>query len=92
MLSTQTKTQPSQRLLAELQRRGPAGATTTELIKKLKIRPRQMGPLFAVLARTQPGIYHLNSSGRYVYGKKRGRTVAIGAANTTRRSTTNRRG
>jgi hypothetical protein len=95
MPSIQTKLPPSQQLVAELQRRGREGATTTELIKKLKIRPKQMGPLFAVLTRTQPGIYHVNASGRYVYGKKRGRTAAIkasGSAGTTRRSTTNRRG
>lgn len=95
MPSIQTKLPPSQQLVAELQRRGPAGATTTELIRKLKIRPQQMGPLFAVLARHQPGIYHVNASGRYVYGKKRGRAApikALGAVGTTRRSTTNRRG
>jgi hypothetical protein len=88
MPSIQTKLPPSQQLVAELQRRGATGATTTELIKKLKIRPKQMGPLFGVLSRTQPGIYHVNAAGRYVYGKKRGKTASMA----TRRSTTNRRG
>jgi hypothetical protein len=69
--------QHAERFLDTLRKAGPSGLTNEQVIRKLKIEPsifgRVLGGMRGGLKGNGSPNYHVNGSGRYVYGKKRGR-------------------